>query len=35
LGGLDLSVLVLFLILQALNIFLATNAWIGGLWQLL
>ena len=32
LGGLDLSVLVLFLILQAVNIFLSTSGWIGLIW---
>ena len=32
LGGLDLSVLVLFLILQAVNIFLSTTGWIGLIW---
>ncbi len=34
LGGLDLSVLVLFLFLQAVNIFLSTNGWISPLWNL-
>ena len=33
LGGLDLSVLVLFLVLQALNVFLSTSGWFGMIWQ--
>lgn len=33
LGGLDFSVLVLFLILQALNVFLSTNSVIGIFWS--
>ncbi|MBP8065478.1 MAG: YggT family protein, partial [Aeromonadaceae bacterium] len=32
-GGLDLSVLVLFLILQAVNIFLSTTGWIAPIWN--
>ncbi len=32
-GGLDLSVLVLFLILQAINIFLSTTGWIAPIWN--
>lgn len=32
-GGLDFSVLILFLILQALNVFLSTNGWIGMIWS--
>ena len=32
-GGLDLSVLMLFLILQAVNIFLSTTGWIAPIWN--
>lgn len=32
-AGLDLSVLVLFLILQAINIFLSSSGWLGPIWM--
>jgi YggT family protein len=32
-GGLDFSVLVLFLILQAINVFLSTTGWIAPIWN--